>query len=255
MKIIAKIILICLFVSSNKIVHAQQFLQEGLIEFEVKTNIKKTMGDNPFENMIKDKLPQFKTSYFRYSFSNNESIYQFHHWAENNKLPDFYRRNDEENKYYSNFNTNLFAASKYVFGTNFIISDTLPPIKWKLSNENREIAGFNCRKATGIIFDSVYVFAFYTDEIMISGGPASINGLPGMILGLTAPRLYTSWIATKVIVSDVNKAEIKPISSKKTYSINAMKTLLLDKTKDFNLGDDDKEKQKFIDQLIWNSLL
>jgi GLPGLI family protein len=34
--------------------------------------------------------------------------------------------------------------------------------------------------------EDVYVFAFYTDDITtISGGPCSINGLPGMILGLT----------------------------------------------------------------------
>jgi GLPGLI family protein len=78
-------------------------------------------------------------------------------------------------------------------------------IDWKLSpTETREIAGFNCRKATGVIFDSVYVFAFYTDEITISGGPMGINGLPGMILGVTIPRMFTSYIATKLQVAGVD---------------------------------------------------
>ena len=46
--------------------------------------------------------------------------------------------------------------------------------------------------------DSVFVVAFYTDQIMVSGGPESFGGLQGMILGLAIPRLHTTWFATKV---------------------------------------------------------
>ena len=90
-------------------------------------------------------------------------------------------------------------------------------IDWKLvPNETREIAGFNCRKAVGKIFDSVYVFAFYTDEITISGGPMGIQGLPGMILGVTIPRMFTSWIATKVQVNGVKtNIVVAPTKGKK----------------------------------------
>ncbi len=45
--------------------------------------------------------------------------------------------------------------------------------------------------------DSVYVIAFYTDQIIPSGGPESFNGLPGMILGIAIPRINTTWFATK----------------------------------------------------------
>ena len=62
----------------------------------------------------------------------------------------------------------------------------------------------------GILFDSVYVFAFYTDEILIPGGPMGLNGLPGMILGITIPRMFSSWIATKVDIINVNKSSITP---------------------------------------------
>jgi GLPGLI family protein len=84
-------------------------------------------------------------------------------------------------------------------------------LDWKLvPNETREIAGFNCRKAQAVIFDSVYVFAFYTDEITVSGGPMGIHGLPGMILGITIPRMFTSWIATKLQVNGVKTNIIVP---------------------------------------------
>ena len=68
----------------------------------------------------------------------------------------------------------------------------------------------------GKIFDSVYVFAFYTDEITISGGPMGIQGLPGMILGVTIPRMFTSWIATKVQVNGVKtNIVVAPTKGKK----------------------------------------
>src|SRR5690606_22958752 len=88
--------------------------------------------------------------------------------------------------------------------------DSLRTAKWKITNDFREIAGFNCRRATTIIMDSVFVVAFYTDEIMIPGGPESFNGLPGMIMGLVINRLHTTWYATKVSVTGVNPASIVP---------------------------------------------
>ena len=104
--------------------------------------------------------------------------------------------------------------------------------------------------------DSVYVFAFYTDEITISGGPCSINGLPGMILGLTIPRLYTSYLATKVMVTGVNTADIKPIASKKYYSIASLKTTINERTKEwFSWGDDEEENKKQKNQFLWNIFL
>ena len=40
--------------------HAQQFISKAMIEYEVKANIQKTMGNNTFEEMIKENLPTFK---------------------------------------------------------------------------------------------------------------------------------------------------------------------------------------------------
>ncbi len=235
--------------------HAQQFIDKAAIEFEVKTNIKKTMGDNSFAEMIKENLPQFKTAYYRYTFSRSKSIYKFDHWDEKVRIPEFLRRNDEENSWYINHSTGRMNTQKNVFGTNFTVEDSIPAIEWKLTNENKLIAGFNCRKAVGKIFDSVYVFAFYTDEITISGGPCSISGLPGMIMGLTIPRMYTSWMATKVIVNNIDENLIKPFSSKKTYTQTELKNTVTERTKEWIRGDDETEAKKWQSQLLWSTLL
>src|SRR5690606_21151243 len=83
---------------------------------------------------------------------------------------------------------------------NFVIKDKAQPILWKITNEIRDIAGYQCRRANGLILDSIYVVAFYADEIIPSGGPESFSGLPGMILGLALPHENVTWFATKVEV-------------------------------------------------------
>ncbi len=243
-----------LFFTSSLI--AQQFIDKGEIEFEVNTNLKKQIGNNSWNDQMKESMSELKTSFWKFSFFNNKSVFNFDRWSPKTKIPKYEKEEDEENIWYYDFNTRTKNIQKLIAGTNFIIADSIPTIEWKITNENREIAGYNCRKAVGKIFDDVYVFAFYTDDITISGGPCSINGLPGMILGLTIPRLYTSYIATKVNLTAVKTAEIKPISAKKTYTTVELKTLLTEKTKDwFNYGDDEEEKKKRKNNFLWNAFL
>jgi GLPGLI family protein len=244
-----------IFFTTGKI-NAQQFIDEAEIEYEVKTSIKKTMSNNSWADMLKDNMSEFKTAYYSFTFANNKSIYKFNRWDLKTKIPAWYKQDDEENIWHYDFNTGKVNIQKQVQGTQFNIADSIPAIEWKLTNENREIAGFNCRKAVGKIMDSVYVFAFYTDEITISGGPCSVNGLPGMILGLSIPRLYTSYIATKVMVTAVKESDIKPVTSKKYYSYASLKSLIEEKTKDwYSWGDDKEENQRMKNLFLWNAFL
>ncbi len=240
------------------ITNAQQFINRAEIEYEVTTNIKKTMWSGSWAEMLKDNMSDFKTAYYNYSFADNKSIYKFSRWSDKTKIPKWYKEGDEENIWYFDFNANKVNVQKQIRGINFIIADSIPFIKWKLSNESREIAGFNCRKAIGKIMDSVYVFAFYTDEITITGGPCSVSGLPGMILGLSIPRLYTSYIATKVSVNNINVANIKPTTAKKYYSYVGLKTIIEEKTKDWFSGGDEEEAEenlKMKNLFLWNAFL
>ncbi len=232
---------------------AQQFISKGTIEFEVTTNVKKTMGNNSFDEKLKDLMPTFKTAYYDYTFADNKSIFKFDRYDEKKgKLPEFLKRDEDINIWYSDFNSGLTYMQKNIWGSPINFKDSIVNIQWKLSNESRLIAGFNCRKAVGKIMDSVYVFAFYTDEITISGGPCSINGLPGMIMGVTIPRLYMSMLATKLTVTDVKENTIKPIEVKKYFTIKEIKIMLDKRVETFSMSDDEK---KYIAQMYWNTLL
>src|SRR5882724_2504403 len=214
-------------------IHVQQFINKAVIEYEVKTNIKKTMGNSSWAEMLKENMPQFKTAYYNFTFADNKSIYKFSKWDDKVKIPEFMKRGDEENIWYFDFENNKFSMQKDVVGSKFYVADSIQQIEWRLTNESRQIAGFNCRKAVGKIMDSVYVFAFYTDEITISGGPCSISGLPGMILGLTIPRMFTSFIATKVMINGVNSTAIKPVESKKPYTTAGLKSTIYNRIKEW----------------------
>ncbi|MEO5967470.1 MAG: GLPGLI family protein [Ferruginibacter sp.] len=248
-----KNIIIILILFFGKQASAQVFIDKGVIEFEVKTNIKKTMGNSSWAEMMKDKLPQFKTAFYELTFGDNKSTYKLKSWENKSSIPEYLRKSDEENFWFMDYTNHKLSMVKNIFGTALNIEDSIPVIKWKLTNESRIIAGFNCRKAVGVMMDSVYVFAFYTDEITVSGGPCSLSGLPGMILGVTIPRMYSSWIATKLNVNGVNEKEIKSISGKKTMPFATLKGIIMERLKDW--GGSDEDSKAWMNQMIWSTFL
>lgn len=226
--------------------NAQQFINSGMIEYEVRINNHRMFGDGFWAELWKDKMPQFSTTYYKLTFNDNKSVYKFDRLNERDKLP-WGTNNAEDNVWYNDFATDTRINQKFVFDNTYILSDSLMKMDWKLiPNETREIAGFLCRKAQTIIFDSVYVFAYYTDEITVSGGPMGIHGLPGMIMGITIPRMFSSWIATKLQVNGVNTNIIVPPTKGKKRPAKELQKAVEDVSK--NWGTWGK-------QSVWNIFL
>jgi GLPGLI family protein len=219
-----KTIFIAIFLFCAQSLSAQtKFISKGKIEFERRTNVWADLKGSLAEQ-IKKVTPQYQSYFFNYEFDGNKSIYQ--PGRESDAKPGFFGSPATDNEVYSDFSTGKTIAHKNVFEKSFLIEDSLRHATWKITNDFREIAGFNCRRATTIIMDSVFVVAFYTDEITIPGGPESFNGLPGMILGLVINRLHTTWYATKVEVNGVNEKDIvPPQKGKVTTNAELMETL------------------------------
>lgn len=132
----------------------------------------------------------------------------------------------DKNVVYNDYKTGTTTTQKPVFEETFLMQDSMLKIKWKITNDLRTIAGYDCRKAIGIINDSIAVFAFYSDELLINGGPEGLHGLPGMILGVGIPRLHATWFATRVEVFDVNLKPVTAPTKGKKVSRNEMMTRL-----------------------------
>jgi GLPGLI family protein len=169
----------------------------------------------------KDHMPKETISYFNFTASDNKSVYKRTKEAE---IPRnmWWQPFADNNTVYNDYTTGTTINQKPIFEETFLVQDSLLHIKWKMTSDTRNIAGFDCRKAIGILHDTVAVFAFYTDEIMVSGGPEGIKGLPGMILGMGIPRLHTTWFATKVQTANVNIKSITPATKGKKVTLTGM---------------------------------
>ena len=210
------------------------FVTEGKIEYERRVNLHAQLKEYASEVWIeldKKSTPQFKTSYFDLTFAPGKTLYKpGRDNPENNKL---WQQPAEDNVIFNDIVAEKTISQKRVFEQTFLIQDSMRNIKWKITDETRTIAGFPCRRANAIIMDSIYVVAFYTDEIITPGGPESFSGLPGMILGISLPHQHVTWFATKVEVSTPQPAELMaPTKGKKTNYI-ALKETLTDRMKEW----------------------
>ncbi len=252
MKKIITIIAIIFFAAQ---VNAQIFLDKANIEYEYTQNIKKNMGSGTWQDAMAEKMPNLQVGYFKLTIANNKSVYKFDRWKEKEKFPEWFSR-DNKTVWFHDFSTGKTSQEKDMIGSMINVEDSIPQLEWRLTSESRVIAGFNCKKAVTKIFDSVYVFAFYTEEITVPAGPASINGLPGTIMGLTIPRLFSSWIATKVSVNNVDESELKPFKPKKSYTSKTLRAFIDERSKDWWEGDDEKEENKQQkNRFIWGMLM
>lgn len=212
-----------IFLLSCFVIKAQQiFLDKVSIDYAKTVAVWplfKDIDPEGFEQYKKYR-PKETMSYFNFSSEGNKSVYKRTKEAD---IPRnmWFKPFADENTVYNDYSNGTTITQKPIFEETYLVQDSLIKIKWKITADTRNIAGFECRKAIGILFDTVTVFAFYTNEIMISGGPEGIHGLPGMILGMGIPRLHTTWFATKVSF-DVNSKSIAPATKGKKQTRASM---------------------------------
>jgi len=225
------ITLTMLFLSATTSLRAQHahFTRSGAIEYERKTNAwivieKEINKDNeawlrPALDNYKKNKPQFRVLKSTLSFSGNKTLFTPIEAdpASNVFIISVMPLLTQNNIIYNDLNNGQTIAQRKVLGDAFLVSDSTRKIKWKITDETRDIAGYHCRRANGIMLDSIYVVAFYTTQIPVPGGPESFNGLPGMILGVALPHENISWFATKVTDTTLpDNTVIPPKKGKKT---------------------------------------
>lgn len=227
-----------LFATTAAFAQNARFPTSGTIEYEKSVNmyalIKKSFSSESGSGMFGDILenykknnPQFKVLKSTLTFSGDKTFFAPSKEAEatGNFLFGMVQT-EQPNTTYTDLNSRLFFTQKEALGETFLVKDTTRKINWKLTSEMRTIAGYECRRANAVIMDSVYVVAFYTDKIPVSGGPESFTGLPGMILGVALPHENITWFATKVTDREVNSTEMKPPTKGKPADLNALKEII-----------------------------
>lgn len=149
-------------------------------------------------------------------------------------------------KQYKNIKDKTILQEKDIFGKEFLVSDSLPAIKWVMGTETKKIGNYTCYKATADVPvdksnlmnyrpkkgaeeamknkseeelkktnfmdmvempDTKPITAWYTPEIPVSQGPANYWGLPGLILEVSDEQ--TVILCSKIVLNPKEKAEIK----------------------------------------------
>lgn len=119
--------------------------------------------------------------------------------------------NRKENILTERVEENMFLKKKYA------VSENLPKMVWKLTNESKNIKNYACKKATTIFRGRTYE-VWYTEKIPISIGPWKFNGLPGLILSVQDKEGIYKW-------------EVKSISYPYTKNKEDINTLIKENTK------------------------
>lgn len=234
MKPVIYIIIVCLFTTTSLKSQNTIFLSQGRIEFEKKVNLYAQVDDeddDTWKDLMKKMMPKFKTTYFDLEFNGNKTLFKpGRENTDNNKL---WQQPAEDNTVFTSLADSMSTTQKNVFEQTFLLHDSTRKIKWKITDEMRNIAGFDCRRANALVMDSIYVVAYYTDQITTTGGPESFNGLPGMILGLALPHEHITWFATKVYTENITDAQLIPPSKGKKATSSSLLTTLQDLMKDW----------------------
>lgn len=246
MRILRNIILLLCCYSSLSAQQAR-FTPSGVIEFEKSTNMYALMKkriNKSNENYMQRAYDQYRKSNPQFfvlkstlTFTGQKSLFR-------PIIPEvstemfFFNSNpmaEQHNIVFTDHGADTFTAQKKVYEETFLVKDKKRKINWKITSEIRDIAGYQCRRANAIVMDSIYVVAFYTDQIPLSGGPESFSGLPGMILGLALPHENITWFAKSVQDRPVTAAEMQAPAKGKPMNNETLKQTLQSALK--NWGD------------------
>jgi GLPGLI family protein len=189
-----------------------RYISSGKVYYERRINQLRVMEEeeeNSWTAEIKKIYPRFVNDNFVLSFSNDRSVFRLEKENPQNKYL-WGTKPSEDEVTVQQLSNNKVMVQREVFEQTYLVTDSIRKLEWVITGETREIAGYECRKAVTRICDSVYVVAFYTDDILVSSGPESFGGLPGMILGLAIPRMYATWFATKVETGAPPVSELNP---------------------------------------------
>ena len=243
MKNKASILLLLLFAfTAGK---GQDFITRVKIKFEKKINLKAALrSQQAIDEELLEQFPKYDISYYSFLYAGNTSLYHFEKEGAKDEegSQNFSMSHYQDAALFMNYGTGMATTKKSLFGEEHIIQDSIKAVKWRITQETRTIAGYECRKAIGRIHDSIYIVAFYCEQLVMKAGPEGIQGLPGMILGMAIPRYYTTWFATKVELANIDESKIVPPSKGKKLSKKELAAWLVKKYKEMGKKDITEEK-------------
>lgn len=246
-----QLIIACLCIMFGTTVQAQDF--QGKAYYFSKTTMdmdnwgRREMSEDMKKQMAERMKSMFEKTYVL-TFNKSESIYKEDEKLEAPGSGGGFRMmmgSFTAGPQYKNVKEQTFLQQQEFFGKQFLITDSLQKLDWKLGSETKQIGQYLCMKATAIkkvdAFDfrsmrrrgrkqqdnetakdstkakdpmdeievpkEIEITAWYTPQIPINQGPGEYWGLPGLILEVNADR--TTILCSKIVMNPEEKTPIK----------------------------------------------
>ena len=199
------------------------------------------------------------------NFNRSESVFK-----EEEKLDamsgatDSWGNNFSRGEQYKNVQEKALVQSQEFYGKLFLVKDDLPPIRWQMSSESKQIGQYTCFKATASVpteelswYDFSWsdlrnaeqakaaasdenapepevqmteVEAWYTPQIPVSHGPGEYWGLPGLILEVSTGN--TTMLCSKIVMNPEGNLKIDAPERGKVTTKMAYRATIIDKMRE-----------------------
>lgn len=186
-------------------------MKEGRIVYERITQLPTRFLSNMDPN-IAAQIPKTRKEQFELLFSNNQALWQVIPDATNDGDANTFASGGVVLRFagggtdvsYYDFNKGTSVSQREIAEKNYLVSDSIQKMDWKLSDETKTILTYTAKKATSqrittrpqinmengemkrvMIPDTLTIVAWFTTDIPVPAGPGMYQGqLPGMILEL-----------------------------------------------------------------------
>jgi GLPGLI family protein len=159
-------------------------------------------------------LPKSRTDQYELLFGNNQSLWQYLPDANGEGDPNTFTANGgamvlrfaggSNDISYCNLDKGIRADQKEIADKNYLVTDSIRKLDWKLTDETKQILNFTAQKAISRrigsrmqmtmengemkreqVPDTVSIIAWFTTDVPVAVGPTTYQGqLPGLILEL-----------------------------------------------------------------------
>ncbi len=214
---------------------------EGEVTYLETMQMRIELDDSPQSQELRKMLPTSQAFHRTLYFNESQSLYkdtpqteeegnaEVTHQSEGAQFTMKIQRPD--NQYFKDLDGNLALESRDLFGRQFLVKGELEKFAWKMTGEQKTIAGYRCQKAT--FQDSTRsVEAWFAPQIQVSNGPSRYGQLPGLILELSIDNGNITVMAEKVELKILDKAAIEKPSKGKEVSQEEFKKIEEEKRKE-----------------------
>ncbi|MFY7898689.1 MAG: GLPGLI family protein [Chitinophagaceae bacterium] len=241
-------------------------VKEGTITYERKINTWRRITDEQMRAMI----PEYRVSKHVLMFNDSTSVYKM---LPEDEAPDpfaggngggvriaFRGSGADAGELYKNFANSTSIQSTELGGKNFLITDSIKKLPWKITSDTKQILGYTCRKAVrkmqapaGPIsitrittrtdggnaqsdtaktvnptpkMKDIEVVAWFAENLPVPVGPDANTSLPGAVLEVDIDNGGTVFVATEVKKTVDANALKEPKKGKKITAADYQKMMI-----------------------------